>query len=178
MTDDVKDKSAHGTRYWHEIEDAAFIAWFRHGRSFSKVVDLLTNDDEYRALALLEEGDPVPQAQTVRKWARDNLWEIKAEQKMRELAPYAIRFAAAEIAAGAKDAAQSMMRIARGENVTREDRTVMDAAKFVLQSSIGDSIAQMAKATIQESIDMSQIETMEDAIEAERKIKELESQNG
>jgi hypothetical protein len=152
-----------GTRYWTELEDAAFVLWFKHGRSMTRVHKLLTEDPD----------DPIPSIRTLTNWAKKNRWQDEAQERMRALAPQAIQLAALEIAYGAHDASMEVMRIARNINVTREDKTVLEAAKFVIESTVGDSIATLVKPTIQRTINTDNVATMQDAIEAERQYREL-----
>jgi hypothetical protein len=161
--------------YWIELEQTAFILWFENHGDFNKVLEILQTDPVYRDLAKLEEGDKLPELQTLRRWARNGFWKHQAQEKMKELIPFKLEAAALAMAYGSEDAANSMMRIARGENVTREDRTVMDASKFILQSTLGDSIVGVVKPVVQKTVDMGSLETMDDIVEAEQRLREIES---
>jgi len=173
----MPDKTIHGHRYWREIEDAAFLIWFKDGRNLKTVQEKLETDEAYRTIARLEPNDPIPNIKTLQRWKTNGMWDIKAVVKMQELVPFNIEHAAVELAYGAKDAASSMMRIARGENVTREDRTVMDAAKFVLTTAIGDSVAGVLKPKVEDAFDGKKYETMQEIVEAEQRQRELDRGN-
>jgi hypothetical protein len=134
---------------------------------------LLTEDQAARDLACIDPDDPIPSIRTLTNWAKNNRWQDEAQERMRALAPQAIQLAALEIAYGAHDASMEVMRIARNINVTREDKTVLEAAKFVIESTVGDSIATLVKPTIQRTINTDNVATMQDAIEAERQYREL-----
>jgi hypothetical protein len=68
----MPDKTIHGTRYWREIEDAAFLIWFKHGRNLATVKEKLENDEAYRTIARLEPGDPIPTIKTLQRWWKNN----------------------------------------------------------------------------------------------------------
>lgn len=161
-------------RYWTEIIDAAFILWFENNQDEHAVVKILHEDPMWREIAMIEDDDQIPQAQTIRRWVKKYWWKERAADKMRELSPLRIQAAALELAYGSEDAAKSTMRIAKGHNVTREDRTVLEAAKFVLQSTLGDSIVSVVKPAVTQSIEIESLDTMEQIVEAEQKLRELD----
>lgn len=161
-------------RYWQEVEQVAFLIWFENNGNYKKVEEILNTDPMWRELARLEEGEKAPTHRTIRRWADDNFWSIKAAQKMQEAIPLKVRAAAQIIAYGTEDAAKSMMRIAKGQDVNRDDRTVMEAAKFVLNSTLSDSISTVIKPVVEQTVDISNLETMEEIVEAEQRIRELD----
>ena len=160
-------------RYWHELIDASFMLWFENGRDAKKVVETLKTDPVWREIAMIEEDEQVPHPNTIKRWAKDKFWDYKASQKMRELSPQRIQAAALEMAYGSEEAAKSLIRIASGKDVVSTDKIVADAAKFVVQSVVGDSIVEVVKPVIQESVDIDNLETMEDVVLAEQRIREL-----
>ena len=159
-------------RYSNDVKQTAFLIWFRHGRSTRVVHEKLASDEEYRDLAGFVEGDPVPPVRTLNAWCKNGFWELNAQDKMRELAPMAIRHAAVEIAYSSQDAGRTITRIARGDDIRPGDKLALDAAKFVVQATVGDSVANLARPTVTTAIDMSKLETMEDIVAAEKALME------
>ena len=137
------------------------------------VAHLLANDALCREAAGLRPGDPAPDVATVRRWVQDADWPARWQQTMADAAPFSLRIAALRIATAAPGAAATLAHLATtSERLGAGDRVRADAAKAILGMTLGDTIADHARAMVNHTVDMSKLHTIEDLEAAEKALTE------
>ena len=103
-TADTRAESGHGTRYSDEIRELARQLWtFRFGRNTERVAEAM------------QEKCPNLDARTVRRWALDGGWAVRAGQDVAAIAPAIHEAIVVDLIAGASEGAQYLRAAARGD---------------------------------------------------------------
>jgi hypothetical protein len=156
-------------KYPDDVEWTCFLLWWETcDRNASKVAERIAEDEEYRAMAGLEPGDRTPDHETIRRWAREKFWDLRATDKMREAAPWRIQAAGTRIAYQSQRAAEVVNEIMEKPNPTPGDKIRLQAALEQLKMTVGNSVVEYARPALSKSVDLTKLETVEDVEAAER----------
>lgn len=154
--------------YSRETVNTAFLMWFEVcKRDCKKVAALLRDDEVYREQAGLLDRSESPGADTIKRWEREEFWELKAADLMREAAPWRAQVAGIRMAYMTQKAAEVLDDILEKPVLTPGDKIRADNARWLIERTVGDTVAGYMKPHVEEALAAENLETIEDIRAAE-----------
>lgn len=154
--------------YSRETVNTAFMLWFGEcKRNCTEVAKLLKHNEAAREQAGLLDRSESPGADTIKRWEREEFWELKAADYMREAAPWRSQYAAINMAYGSQEASQIITELLKQETLTKSDDIRLNNAWRVFNATVADTVSQFMKPKVEEALAAENLETIEDIRAAE-----------
>lgn len=154
--------------YDEYVRHTAFLLWWEVcDKDCRKVEALLRDDPMHREAAGLTDRDETPGWRTIKSWAREHFWDLKAMDIMREAAPHRSRYAAIRMAYASADASDVIAEGLTKPKLEKSDDIRINNAWRVINATVADSVSQYMKPEVKRAFEAKDLTTLDAIREAE-----------